>query len=48
MAVNWSSKIVCAYHITHTKNTFAAVGAIFKLLSSTATAYFLKESIILV
>jgi hypothetical protein len=27
MAVNWGSEIVCAYHIAHTKNTLAAVGA---------------------
>jgi len=46
MAVNWGSKIVCAHHIAHTKNTLAAVGAIFKLLSSTGTVYFLKENIL--
>jgi len=46
MAVNWGSKIVCAYHIAHTKNTFAAVCAIFKLLASAGTVYFLKENIL--
>jgi hypothetical protein len=46
MAVNSGSKIVCAYHIARTKNTLAAVGAIFKLLSSTGTAYFLKENVL--
>lgn len=47
MAVNWGSKIVCAYHIAHTKNTLAAVAAIFKLLSATGTVYLLKENILL-
>jgi hypothetical protein len=42
MAVHWGSTIVCAYHIARTKNTLAAVGAIFKLLSLAGTPYFLK------
>jgi len=44
--MQWVSTIVCAYHIACTKNTLAAVGAIFKLLSLTGMAYFLKENII--
>jgi hypothetical protein len=47
MAVNWHSKIVCAYHIAHTRDTLAAVGATFKLLSSAGTTYFMKENIII-
>jgi len=46
MAVNWGSEIAHAYHTAHTKNKLAAVGAIFKLLSSTDTVYFLKENIL--
>jgi hypothetical protein len=47
VAVNRGSKIVCAYHIAHNKNTLAAVAAIFKLLSSTGAVYLLKENILL-